>query len=60
MDADKERNHLRNMVEILLLNAFKDKCYFKNDAIRHLLREVLVNKGIDLSYIKYFHHHLAI
>lgn len=45
MDVEKEREHLRNIVEIFMLNTFTDKNYFKNNVVRHLLRELIVNNG---------------
>ena len=42
---EKELEHLRNLMEILMLNALNDKQYLKNNAIRSLIREVLLKKG---------------
>jgi hypothetical protein len=40
-----ECEYLRNVIEIFIVNAFSDKQYFRNGAIRSLVREILVNKG---------------
>ena len=45
MTQNKELDHLRNLIEILVMNAFGDKHYFKNNAIRALTREILLKKG---------------
>lgn len=45
MDADKERDHLRNIIEIFLFNTFPEKDYFRNNAVRYIIRELLVNLG---------------
>lgn len=45
MDPGKECEHLRNLIELLILNVYNDKNYFKNNALRSLLREVMVNKS---------------
>ena len=53
MDQEKEREHLRNIVEIFLLNTFPEKSYFRNNAVRYVIRELLVNGGIY-----YFHENM--
>lgn len=45
MDADKEKDHLRNITEIFLLNTFPERSYFRNNAARYIIRELLVNLG---------------
>ncbi len=45
MDQDKEKDHLRNIVEIFCLNTFTDRTYFRNNAARYIIREVLVNNS---------------
>ncbi len=45
-DENKSEDHLRNMIEIFLMNTFSTKSYFKNNALRTLIKEILLNKGI--------------
>ena len=50
IDPNKESDHLRNLIEVLLLHTFSDsKTYFKNDALRALIREILLNKGVFIK-----------
>jgi hypothetical protein len=42
---------MRNLLEILILHVFSDKQYFKNNAIRALIRELLVTKGFFSALI---------
>lgn len=49
-----ELNHLRNISEIIILNIFQDKPYFRNAALRSLIREVLVFKGKKLEFFFVF------
>ena len=46
-DPKKELDYLRIFIDALLLNLFMDenKAYFRNAAIRSLLREIILNKG---------------
>lgn len=45
MSSEKESQYLRSLLDILIINTFMDKSYLKNNAIRTLLREVLLKKG---------------
>ena len=47
MDSNKECEHLRNLIEILILTTFANKTYFKNSALRTLVKEVLLNKVLQ-------------
>jgi hypothetical protein len=41
---EKEKEHLKRIIEIFLLKVFDKKKYLKNNALRSIFREVMVNK----------------
>jgi hypothetical protein len=43
---ERECEYLRNVIEIFIVNAFGEKVYLRNGAIRSLVREILVNKVV--------------
>ncbi len=45
-DETKECEYLRKLLDFFMLTTFTDKVYFKNNAIRAIIRELLLNKGI--------------
>jgi hypothetical protein len=49
ISPESELQHLRNMLEFLMLKTYKEKNYFKNKAVRAMLREILLNKVIHPS-----------
>ncbi|CAF0896304.1 unnamed protein product [Brachionus calyciflorus] len=44
ISIENEKEHLRNICELILLDVFQEKSYFRNPAIRYLVREIMVNK----------------
>jgi hypothetical protein len=49
MSSEKESQYLRSLLDILIVNTFMDRSYLKNNAIRTLLREILLKKGFLLK-----------
>ena len=44
MDRNEELKHMRNVIDIIILTLLGDRNYFKNNAIRSLLREILLHQ----------------
>ncbi len=49
VDAQKEAEHLRKLVEIFVIVSFDEKAYIKNSAVRSFVKEVILNKSNKIN-----------